>query len=258
MVDTDGPLDVADLNIALCGDHQVLHIASHGIHVDGDRDATGAVLTKNLRFTEDLIESLPRVPELVVVNSCYNARVGPKPGDQAFQAGAATPRMAAGLARALMGIGVRAVVAAGWPVNDTAAMVFAVTLHEQLTAGHVRRSGRRARAACADLSGTSWAAYQCYGDPTFVLGDARTSRWPACRSASRTSRAGWAPCEPARLISAAPSGTGPSKPGRAATAVNSCGRRSTSCPPGDADRVPEQASGTAASRRPARVGDDRP
>ena len=27
MVDTDGPLDVADLNIALCGDHQVLHIA---------------------------------------------------------------------------------------------------------------------------------------------------------------------------------------------------------------------------------------
>ena len=170
MVDTDGPLDVADLNIALCGDHQVLHIASHGIHVDGDRDATGAVLAKNLRFTEDLIESLPRVPELVVVNSCYNARVGPKPGDQAFQAGAATPRMAAGLARALMGIGVRAVVAAGWPVNDTAAMVFAVTLHEQLTAGHTYGEAvARARAACADLSGTSWAAYQCYGDPTFVL-----------------------------------------------------------------------------------------
>jgi len=170
MVDADGPLDVADLNIALCGDHQVLHIASHGIHVDGDRDATGAVLAKNLRFTEDLIASLPRVPELVVVNSCYNARVGPKPGDQAFQASAATPRMAAGLARALMGIGVRAVVAAGWPVNDTAAMVFAVTLHEQLTAGRTYGEAvARARAACADLSGTSWAAYQCYGDPTFVL-----------------------------------------------------------------------------------------
>jgi beta-lactamase superfamily II metal-dependent hydrolase len=78
--------------------------------------------------------------------------------------------MAAGLARALMGIGVRAVVAAGWPVNDTAAMVFAVTLHEQLTSGRTYGEAvARARAACADLSGTSWAAYQCYGDPTFVL-----------------------------------------------------------------------------------------
>ena len=101
--------------------------------MDGDRDATGAVLTKNLRFTEDLIESLRHA----FLNSSWSTATtpasaqagGPSPGRRGH------PRMAAGLARALMGIGVRAVVAAGWPVNDTAAMVFAVTLHEQLTAG---------------------------------------------------------------------------------------------------------------------------
>ena len=171
MLDDERPLDVADLNIQLCGDHQVLHIASHGIHVDGDRDATGAVLAKDLRFTEDLVESLPIVPELVVVNSCYNARIGTKPGDTgAFPAGSATPRMAAGLARALMGIGVRAVVAAGWPVGDAAAKRFATTLYEQLTEGRTfGEAVTEARAASAALSETSWAAYQCYGDPTFVL-----------------------------------------------------------------------------------------
>ena len=98
MVDRDNPLDVAELNIELYGDHQILHIASHGIHVDGDR-RHGRGADEDLRLTVDLVGAMPTVPELVFLNSCYNGRIG-------------VNRLAAGLARALIAIGVRAVVAA--------------------------------------------------------------------------------------------------------------------------------------------------
>ncbi|MET0663137.1 MAG: CHAT domain-containing protein, partial [Ilumatobacteraceae bacterium] len=158
LVDIDAPLDVAELNIALYGDHQILHVASHGIHVDDDADATGAILTKDLRFTVDVAGALPTVPELVFLNCCNNGRIG-------------LNRLAAGLARELMALGVRAVVAAAWPVSDAAATEFAVVFYQQLTNGRTFGDAvTQARTACATVGGSAtWAAYQCYGDPTFVL-----------------------------------------------------------------------------------------
>ena len=158
LVDIDAPLDVAELNIALYGDHQILHVASHGIHVDDDADATGAILTKDLRFTVDVAGALPTVPELVFLNCCNNGRIG-------------LNRLAAGLARELMALGVRAVVAAAWPVSDRAATEFARVFYEQLTSGRTFGDAvTQARTACAAVGGSAtWAAYQCYGDPTFVL-----------------------------------------------------------------------------------------
>jgi hypothetical protein len=167
LIDAEKPFDVADLNVKLLGDHQIVHLACHGIHVEGDRYATGAVLTNDLRFTVDLVESMPIVPELVFVNSCYNARIGLSP-------------LAAGLARSLMGIGVRAVVAAGWPVGDEAAKAFATSFYGSMIHGvafgdAVTRA--RAESASAD-HGATWAAYQCYGDPTFVLRGRQTEVAP--------------------------------------------------------------------------------
>ncbi len=158
LVDSDAPLDVAELNIALYGDHQILHIASHGVHVDDNSDATGAVLTKDLLFTADVAGALPTVPELVFLNCCNNGRIG-------------LNRLSAGLARELMALGVRAVVAAAWPVSDAAATTFARVFYEQLTGGRTFGDAvTHARTACADVGGSAtWAAYQCYGDPTFVL-----------------------------------------------------------------------------------------
>lgn len=158
LIDDEKPLNVAELNVELLGDHQIVHIACHGIHVDGDRYATGALLARDLRLTVDLVESLPIVPELVFVNSCDNARIGLSP-------------LAAGLARSLMGIGVRAVVAAGWPVGDSAARAFASSFYTSMIRGVTfgdAVTSARAKSAGAG-TGTTWAAYQCYGDPTFVL-----------------------------------------------------------------------------------------
>jgi beta-lactamase superfamily II metal-dependent hydrolase len=158
LTDREKPLDIARLNVELLGDHQIVHLACHGIHVEGDRYATGAVLTHDLRLTVDLVESMPIVPELVFINSCYNGRIGVSP-------------LAAGLARALIDIGVRAVVAAGWPVGDAAAKAFAESFYASMTRGVTFGDAvaqARVRSA-AEEDGATWAAYQCYGDPTFVL-----------------------------------------------------------------------------------------
>ena len=97
-------------------------------------------------------------PELVFINSCYNGRIGVTP-------------LAAGLARTLIDIGVRAVVAAGWPVGDAAAKAFAESFYASMTRGVTFRDAvaqARVKTAAAEI-GATWAAYQCYGDPTFVL-----------------------------------------------------------------------------------------
>jgi len=158
LTDREKPLDIAQLNVELLGDHQIIHIACHGTHVEGDRYATGAVLTHDLRLTVDLVESMPTVPELVFINSCYNGRIGVSP-------------LAAGLARTLIDIGVRAVVAAGWPVGDAAAKAFAKSFYASMTGGVTFGDAvaqARVKSAAAEI-GATWAAYQCYGDPTFVL-----------------------------------------------------------------------------------------
>ncbi|MGE0729385.1 MAG: CHAT domain-containing protein [Acidimicrobiia bacterium] len=151
-------IDIAELNIALSQSSQILHIASHGRSVDGDPLSTGALLAPGFVLNVDVVRSMPQVPDLVFLNCCDTGRIGPS-------------RWAAGLAREFMAAGARAVVAAGWPVNDTAAFAFAASFYEQLLAGKTfgdavavaRGAARRAGGAA------TWAAYQCYGDPTLVL-----------------------------------------------------------------------------------------
>jgi hypothetical protein len=76
-----------------------------------------------------------------------------------------------------MAIGVRALVAAAWPIDDAAAAAFAETFYTELIAGRtLGDTVTRARNHAADLGGReTWAAYQCYGDPGFVLRGARVT-----------------------------------------------------------------------------------
>jgi tetratricopeptide (TPR) repeat protein len=69
-------------------------------------------------------------------------------------------------------MGVRAVVAAGWAVDDQAGMEFARRFYAEMLAGQefgqavlVARQEIYARFGAAN----TWGAYQCYGDPGFAL-----------------------------------------------------------------------------------------
>ncbi len=157
-------IDLVRVQNELFADHQVLHIASHGVYTEGRPDSTGAILSSECLLTVDTVRQLRFVPDVVFLNCCSLGRSGMN-------------RLAAGLAREFMAIGVRALVAAAWPIDDAAASAFAETFYTELIAGRpLGDTVTRARNRSAELGGReTWAAYQCYGDPGFVLRGARAT-----------------------------------------------------------------------------------
>lgn len=149
---------------------RVVHIAGHG--TVGETDASsGIVLAPDQLLTPSVFASLSIVPDLVFVNACHLGSIGVSL--------ATAGRVSASVARTLLRIGVRAVVVAGWAVDDKAAQSFASRLYELMlsrgeTFGRAVHEARRAAHAAAPTSPT-WAAYQCYGDPGFRLANPVTS-----------------------------------------------------------------------------------
>jgi hypothetical protein len=80
--------------------------------------------------------------------------------------------LAASIAEELICMGVKAVIAAGWAVNDRAAVTFAATFYHAMTGG--KKFGEAVRLARRETyeqhpSFNTWGAYQCYGNPDFML-----------------------------------------------------------------------------------------
>ncbi len=73
------------------------------------------VLSDGLFLTAAEIATMDPIPELVFLNCCHLGEMG----------GMASNKMAASISSELIRKGVRAVVAAGWPVQDDAALCFA-------------------------------------------------------------------------------------------------------------------------------------
>jgi hypothetical protein len=139
-----------------------LHVAGHGGYLPEDRARSGVYLNDGMRLTAGEIEQLPVVPSLVFLNCCH---VG------TLDAGV-YPGLAASIAEQLIRRGVRAVVAAGWSVNDDAARTFAETFYDEMGRGAPFGAALK-RARCATHRRhpefNTWGAYQAYGDPGFVL-----------------------------------------------------------------------------------------
>ncbi|MEO7862523.1 MAG: CHAT domain-containing protein, partial [Nitrospirales bacterium] len=109
------------LNQLFAQPYRIIHIAGHGYYNEADIETSGAkagvVLDNGLFLTAAEIAMLDPIPELVFLNCCYLGQIG----------GTAYNKMAASISRELIRKGVRAVVAAGWPVRDDAALCFAQT-----------------------------------------------------------------------------------------------------------------------------------
>jgi tetratricopeptide (TPR) repeat protein len=160
-------------------DYRIIHIAGHGAYKRGDPRSTGVVIGDNRYLTAATIQQLRVVPDLVFLNCCYLARTDaggaalPAPG----QAQPAWNLLAASVSEALIRIGVRAVVAAGWAVKDEAAQFFAKEFYRLMLSdagygfGKAVYEARRNVLAHPDFGATTntWGAYQCYGDPGFTL-----------------------------------------------------------------------------------------
>ncbi len=164
--------------------YRIVHVAGHGAPQQFDAktgellSSGGVVLSQGVYLGPDEIEKLETVPELVFVNCCHLGGHEAKDTLSVEQPVA----FAAGVADALIQIGVRCVVAAGWAVDDEAAEIFACSFYGALLAG---RPFIEAVAQAREDTWTrtphskTWAAYQCYGDPNWTFrrstGDALAS-----------------------------------------------------------------------------------
>ncbi len=180
----DSKTDARRVILALHADsYRIMHFAGHGVYdyeLNGDSKScdlcgqkvpattrvTGMVIGDNSFLTPANIKSIRFVPELVFINCCH---LGREEGIPRFE----NPhKLAANLATEFIRMGVKAVIAAGWAVNDRAAETFANTFYSLMLDGrHFGDAVRDARKATyLQHHGTNtWGAYQCYGNPDFQL-----------------------------------------------------------------------------------------
>lgn len=146
--------------------YRVLHVAGHGV-VDPDNPMmSGVVLSDGIKITPAEISQMAEVPEFVFVNCCYSGAMASRSQEQNRHI------LAANLGTEFIEKGVKAVVVAGWAVNDRAARTFAQELYAfMLDSLPFGEAVRRAREVVYENYGNTntWGAYQCYGDQFFIL-----------------------------------------------------------------------------------------
>jgi CHAT domain-containing protein len=157
-------------------DYRVLHLAGHGVfeyeykeNDDAEPEVfTGMVLGNGVFLTANEIQNKMHIPELVFINCCHLGKISSRakqPPDYAYN------EFAASLSRKLIDMGVKAVIAAGWAVDDAAALTFAEVFYDHLLRGE--RFGAAVKAAREETYDlhkdrtNTWGAYQCYGDPDY-------------------------------------------------------------------------------------------
>ncbi len=162
--------DAATLVGALLGGpYRIVHVAGHG-----REDGKGVILSDKTVLDSDLIQRIRRVPDLVFINCCHSAREGITSEVTAEQRALERdrPRLASNIAKGLIEIGVRCVIATGWAVNDDAAEEFARVFYEALLRGECFQDAvafARDQVWADFKNSNTWAAYQCYGDPDWRL-----------------------------------------------------------------------------------------
>jgi hypothetical protein len=147
---------------------RIVHIAGHGALPEKGKPG-GVVLSNGSFLGPDEVRNMRVVPELVFVNCCHLASGDP---DQLLNPGFDRASFASGVAGALIDIGVRCVIAAGWAVDDEAASIFAEEFYRSLLRGNrfIDAVGEAREAAYGQSpQSNTWAAYQCYGDPDWVF-----------------------------------------------------------------------------------------
>ncbi|HPE02264.1 MAG TPA: CHAT domain-containing protein [Burkholderiaceae bacterium] len=152
------------INELMARPYRIIHVSGHG---DVGKEGNGVVLDDGLMLGAPEIEGMRTVPDLVFVNCCHLGRAETLTDPAAF---------AAGVAEALIGIGVRCVVAAGWAVDDAAARHFAASFYEELLRGSrfIDAIGVARESTWREYpASNTWAAYQCYGDPDWVFSAGR-------------------------------------------------------------------------------------
>ena len=180
-----GECNIAEiLALILTGGFDIVHDAGHGHYDPADPMTAGWILGRDLVVTARDIFRARRVPRLVFADACYSGVIhgGAAHDTQELSHGLAT------IAQAFFERGVPNYLGSGWPVNDAQAATFAVEFYKGvLGARTLRESVSAARAKIhAEALGSTWAAYQLYGNPDDVV--VRIGKPQAAATRGRASR----------------------------------------------------------------------
>ena len=152
--------------------YKVLHLAGHGVHewpLDGPpagicelckqnlppntKKVSGMVIGEGVFLTPGDVEQMRWVPELVFINCCHLGNLTPDGATNQYRL---FHRLAANLGAQFIRMGVRAVVTAGWAVDDAAARTFATGLYKRMLEGDkFGEAVRSAREETFDRHGTT-------------------------------------------------------------------------------------------------------
>jgi tetratricopeptide (TPR) repeat protein len=157
---------------------RIMHIAAHGVYEferdtsDGQKEkVTGMVLGDGAFFTAQETNQIRPFPELVFLNCCFLGKIAPQKNKD-LKLWNYRHRLAGNLAHQFIRNGAKAVVAAGWAVDDAAAETFATEFYAAMLSGNTfSQSVKSAREATFERhpACNTWGAYQCYGDPDYLL-----------------------------------------------------------------------------------------
>ncbi len=149
-------------------DYKIIHLAGHGEFSEDPEKQSGMIIGNNEFLSTAEIAQVSGTSELVFVNCCF---LGQADG-QAEERYQQRYKLAANIGTQLIRNGVKAVVVAGWAIDDAAALDFAKQFYLNMFEG--RTFGDAVRMAREDVykkhgDTNTWGAYQCYGDPFYRL-----------------------------------------------------------------------------------------
>ena len=157
------------------GEYKIIHLAGHGMFDDDPSKQSGMVIGNNVFLSTREISQMSVVPEMVFVNCCYLGKTDGA-ADALFRN---RFKLAANIGTQLIENGVKVVIAAGWAVDDAAALEFTKEFYKNMFEGdEFGQAVQQARRVIYEKYNKSntWGAYQCYGDQFYTLTKGYTKR----------------------------------------------------------------------------------
>jgi CHAT domain/WD domain, G-beta repeat len=140
--------------------YDVLHYAGHAYFDGLDGSGSGLICAKGEPLELHDLQAQEIGPRILFFNTDQSARVRSRPAHAASMT----------LAEYALRGGVEAYLGTSWPVNDAAAVDFAVSVYRSLAEGkHLDEAVRRARAFLRESGKPDWASYTLYGNGRFQL-----------------------------------------------------------------------------------------
>ncbi len=163
------------INALFKDEYKIIHLAGHGIFNEKRPRASGMLIGNGVFLSTKEICQMSKVPELVFVNCCFLGKINDK-SEALFSK---RYKLAANIGTQLIMNGVKVVVAAGWAVDDVAALYFTgIFYHALLDGDNFGDAITEARSKTFSKypNTNTWGAYQCYGDPFFKLTEVKKSK----------------------------------------------------------------------------------